>query len=636
MPENIRIDDGFFNILANASFFKGTFSFPGVPGDYLVGIWLPPGSGFGYVEEKRYRVDESGKLFDAENNEITQASFQLSKNDSYITGTFKLDGNAVSGIVGEVFAMRLDGDGWQSTPIETNGTYELLLSAGNWALDYYIESDSLNRNIPQYPSEPTFVQTLSSSSVVEDFVLSTASASISGTVKYESNNSAVKDSPLFVWAYREGTPTRKEYWNEVETDENGTFTIPVYPEGKYEVGAILSQELRVAGFLDSLIEKVDLTSGNFVDLNLTISKPSTDNYIAGTVFDSVGNPVPEAFVYAWTDDGREVGLETNSSGQFMLTVPKAVWRVGAEYSSIDDNGSESYYSTPNEIDVNLVTSDSKSGLILVVTAPDFEIPEGKSETFNPNEDFVTILPDGTELTIQGGAVPVGDDVTEVRVVITPTAKGLSKSANEKPADYAYAIELYDNNGKRLKEEFKKDVILKIAVDINASLAKGMDINNIEGMYYSTSKGAWDKAKSSTWDKNSSTLTLTTDHFTTFSTVGTPDIADISKGQARDNNGTSGDWYSIDWFGTYYDATSGWIYHNDLGWLYAKEASDGNYWFYDSTLGWLWTGPTYFDSSDTEKSFLYSATKGSWFFYRMVDGQSVFFEDENGEWSLINE
>ena len=164
----------------------------------------------------------------------------------------------------------------------------------------------------------------------------------------------------------------------------------------------------------------------------------------------------------------------------------------------------------------------------------------------------------------------------------------------------------------------------------------MDINNIEGMYYSTSKGAWDKAKSSTWDKNSSTLTLTTDHFTTFSTVGTPDIADISKGQARDNNGTSGDWYSIDWFGTYYDATSGWIYHNDLGWLYAKEASDGNYWFYDSTLGWLWTGPTYFDSSDTEKSFLYSATKGAWFFYRMVDGQSVFFEDENGEWSLINE
>ena len=64
--------------------------------------------------------------------------------------------------------------------------------------------------------------------------------------------------------------------------------------------------------------------------------------------------------------------------------------------------------------------------------------------------------------------------------------------------------------------------------------------------------------------------MTTDHFTTFSTVGTPDIADISKGQARDNNGTSGDWYSIDWFGTYYDATSGWIYHNDLGWLYAKK------------------------------------------------------------------
>ena len=70
MPENIRNQTMDFLIFSQKyRFLKGTFSFPGVPGDYLVGIWLPPGSGFGYVEEKRYRVDESGKLFDAENNE---------------------------------------------------------------------------------------------------------------------------------------------------------------------------------------------------------------------------------------------------------------------------------------------------------------------------------------------------------------------------------------------------------------------------------------------------------------------------------------------------------------------------------------------------------------------------------------
>ena len=68
-----------------------------------------------------------------------------------------------------------------------------------------------------------------------------------------------------------------------------------------------------------------------------------------------------------------------------------------------------------------------------MAAPDFEIPDGTSVTFDPTKDFVTQLPDGTELTIPGGAANVDSTVTEVRIVITPTAKGLSKSADEKPA-----------------------------------------------------------------------------------------------------------------------------------------------------------------------------------------------------------
>ena len=79
----------------------------------------------------------------------------------------------------------------------------------------------------------------------------------------------------------------------------------------------------------------------------------------------------------------------------------------------------------------------------------------------------------------------------------------------------------------MEGNFKKDVILSIPVDVNASLSKGMDINNVEAMYYSITKDAWDKAKTSTWDKDSSTLTMTTDHFTTFAAVSTPDVSEIS-------------------------------------------------------------------------------------------------------------
>ena len=161
-------------------------------------------------------------------------------------------------------------------------------------------------------------------------------------------------------------------------------------------------------------------------------------------------------------------------------------------------------------------------------------------------DFVTNL-DGTEITIPGGAANVSSDVESVRIVVTPTAKGLSKSATEKPADYGYSVELFDDKGKKVEGNFKKDVILSIPVDINASKAKGMDLQNVEAMYYSTTKDSWDKAKTSTWDQNSSTLTMTTDHFTTFAAVSTPDVSDLVGGLAKVDAENAGDWYSLDWF-----------------------------------------------------------------------------------------
>ena len=98
-------------------------------------------------------VVENGQtsLLDSSGATVDQATFSLSANDAFVTGTFKLNGQAVSGLVGEVHAIKVDGEGWQSTAIEDNGTYSLLLSSGNWAIDYYIESDSLNRNFLHIP-----------------------------------------------------------------------------------------------------------------------------------------------------------------------------------------------------------------------------------------------------------------------------------------------------------------------------------------------------------------------------------------------------------------------------------------------------------------------------------------------------
>ena len=634
-------EDEYANILAEVPLSaKGTFTFPGLPGEYMVGLWMPPGSTFGYAGEKYYKVevvDGSTVIKDINGTIVPQASFNLLQNDSTIKGSFKLRGQAVTGLTGEVYAIRLDEDGWQSTSIEDDGSYEMILAAGNWALDYYIESDASDRKIPRYPSEPVIVKARQSTTLSQDFILTTASFSIAGKVIYETNRSAVTESSLYVWAFREGSGNLKEHWNEVVTDENGTFSIPVLPGGRYEVGAMLSQELRERGYLDSLVVKANLSSESVTDLNLTISKPSTDNFISGTILDPSGNAVEDAIVYAWSDDGREAYVETDENGAYSLLVPNGVvWHVGAEYSELDENGSESYFATELEVDVSLKSVASKSGLSLQLAAPDFEIPDGTSVTFDPTKDFVTKLPDGSELTIPGGAANVDSSVTEVRIVITPTAKGLSKSADEKPADYGYSIELFDNKGKKVEGNFKKDVILSIPVDVNASLSKGMDINNVEAMYYSTTKDAWDKAKTSTWDKDSSTLTMTTDHFTTFAAVSTPDVSEISSGLAKIEDGAKGDWYTLDWLGYFYDASGGWIYHVELGWLYTKEDEEGNFWFYDNQLGWLWSGKEYFDISVDEKSHLYSDSERNWLFFEYSNGQRKFWSYKNEVWLTPDE
>jgi hypothetical protein len=126
--------------------------------------------------------------------------------------------------------------------------------------------------------------------------------------------------------------------------------------------------------------------------------------------------------------------------------------------------------------------------------------------------------------------------------------------------------------------------------------------------------------------------MTTDHFTTFAAVSTPDISEISSGLAKIDDGTKGDWYTLDWLGYFYDASNGWIYHVELGWLNAVEAENGNYWFYDSELGWLWTGPTYFDSTQSDKAYLYSVSESGWLYFEYSGGERNFYSYTNSTWS----
>ncbi len=67
------------------------------------------------------------------------------------------------------------------------------------------------------------------------------------------------------------------------------------------------------------------------------------------------------------------------------------------------------------------------------------------------------------------------------------------------------------------------------------------------------------------------------------------------------------WYHSDWFGSYYQSSSKWIFHVDFGWVYPVGFGSYDNWLYFPTAGWIWTARfayPYFYNSDEEFWYLY--------------------------------
>ena len=614
----------FTEVLAEVPLSNGEFSFPAYEGSYLVGLWLPPGSDYDFPDEKLFHVeiDANGTaiLKDENKKVITQAVFEISSISSSLSGKFKDSQGTLTGLSGEVYAMRTNGSGWRSTEF-TNGTYSMSLPEGNWLVDYFITQDDGNNSYPSYPAQPFRVTV--NKDTTYNFDLSDVeviSASISGTVRDETG-SALKDSMVYVWAFREENYKFSEFWNEVQTDEDGNFSIPVLPGGRYEVGIFLPEDMREKGYLDAPIQFFRLKKDeNATGVVFDLIMPAEDNYIEGLVVDENENPLEGAYIYAWNHDGLEIDTISDEKGKFKLnTSSGSIWRVGGDYSDYNST----FLIADREIDVDLRNAKSKSDIEIILKQPDFVLPDSISENFDPKVDFYKQLPDGTEITIPAGTL---QGIEEIKLVVTPTAR-IARDADVKTADYAYSLELFNaKTGKKIEGGFEHDVIISVPVDIKSLEDNGVDLDTIEGKYYDATKNAWVSAKTTSFDENSSKLVMTTDHFSSYVVASQSNDSDlVGESLSYTETDNAEEWYSSDWFGPFYNAADNWIYHYQLGWLFTEKLSDGSYWLYHEKLEWLWTSSEFFDYESSTKSHLFSESKGAWLFYNHSNGTDLFWE-----------
>ena len=116
--------------------------------------------------------------------------------------------------------------------------------------------------------------------------------------------------------------------------------------------------------------------------------------------------------------------------------------------------------------------------------------------------------------------------------------------------------------------------------------------------------------------------------------GNEKFPDDGNGTSQDSWGLATDhgsgWKSFDWFGSYYETITGWIYHHELGWLYRESGATDSIWLWKEDLGWLWTkAPLY--------PYLYQHKVSHWLYFRRGDNDSRTFYDFTDErWVNLGE
>ena len=276
-----RTDDDGFDVVADGPLSNGeyTLRLPDSSDGYKIGLWIGPESGYSMsaeinaVNSSTFEADGTGAALTG-GTTATGRDIAISANDSVISGTFlDSDGNAVTGIDGDVFAVKggSQGGSWVGTFVDsTTGKYVLTLSADakvtaddgtvsggtTFDLGYFLRVGSDSTYSPR-PTSRTEVTAYSNDTVTYNITLGSLGGSISGTVVLPSSAGTITEE-VFVWVNRVVATgsTTKPYFSDVET-EDGAFSFKLADGHSYEVGVFLPPG---SDYGEPPLQTVDLTS----------------------------------------------------------------------------------------------------------------------------------------------------------------------------------------------------------------------------------------------------------------------------------------------------------------------------------------------------------------------------------------
>ena len=82
------------------------------------------------------------------------------------------------------------------------------------------------------------------------------------------------------------------------------------------------------------------------------------------------------------------------------------------------------------------------------------------------------------------------------------------------------------------------------------------------------------------------------------------------------------WKESEWFGVFYDAKNGWLFHADHGWIHIVEGAQDATWFWNEQNQWVWTGKNIYPH-------LYRNRDAAWlYFFKQALPEKVFYNHQS--------
>jgi protocatechuate 3,4-dioxygenase beta subunit len=495
-----RIDEPeTWTVVASAPVVNGQFHLDVGEGHFLVGVYLDPNSDYSLAGEVApaalaSRLAAHQDLSTAAMAQLEQSAYEqhvtfapdtdpsatlhvevpLAHNDATVAGKLidSQTGKAAIGATGEVVAWPAAANAsaqWTQIVSET-GSFALKLTQGDWYLGYYLYGEDYND-----ASAPTLVHAVSNTTVVQDLNISRLDGVIEGVVQDDNGNAL---AGTYIWIQG---PNFEQY---ALTDEHGAFSVPVplhdgNQTARYTVGTLFNCEENGACLLDADPMTIQATPRSLLGqlriapqaITLRAKKKGPVITIKGKVNDSGGNPRNGALVNFSPSPGSFANDDTNSNGEYSLSVTfpsgtrSAYYRLEAGYW-----GGYAFYpfeTRTGTINVPSTTSAGAQPSQVAVSLPDARLdeavalPKAGTYTFKVSDGWTYTFTDATQLQIPANAVPL-TPTAQVRVTVEATPLLPQTSLYSQATYYGYTITLYDAaNGKRISEPLLEDAQLTL-------------------------------------------------------------------------------------------------------------------------------------------------------------------------------